>query len=112
MFCDCYQVGVEEGSASTFAVGIKQYGWACTTTTTGTSATVKILTDSWGGKHQALPNLMPVHSIQYLANGQIRGLNNVCYCDGSVRGSIVQYTPGSSNPIIFTDTGLVPSVKP
>jgi prepilin-type N-terminal cleavage/methylation domain-containing protein/prepilin-type processing-associated H-X9-DG protein len=113
MFCDSYQWGTEEGSGTP---GMAQYRWTIKTTTTGTapntSTTVNILTDSWGGKHQSVFDFSAVHNIRYTANGQISGLNNVCYCDGSVRGALIQYTPGYSNGIIWTDTGLVPSVAP
>jgi prepilin-type N-terminal cleavage/methylation domain-containing protein len=111
LFADCYQYGIWEGSGSGVQVpGIPSYAWTCKTA--GNPATVTILTDSWGGKHQSLNNFSAVHNLTHLPNGQIRGLNNVCYCDGSVRGATIQYTPGQSGGIIWSDTGLIPSVAP
>jgi prepilin-type N-terminal cleavage/methylation domain-containing protein/prepilin-type processing-associated H-X9-DG protein len=117
LFADCYQYGVWEGSGSgTEVPGIPSYAWTYQTTTTGFAPNkitkVTILTDSWGGQHQSLNNFVAVHNITYLANGQIRGQNNVCYCDGSVRASTIQYRPGQPGGAIWSDTGLIPSVAP
>lgn len=102
MFCDFDQWLVEE-AGSTFA----SYRW--TVNTVGAPANVKLITFN-GTSHQSIHDFTFVHFPKVNGAGLLTGMNNVVYCDGSVRSELL--LGSSTNGIYWPDTGLVPTVAP